>query len=38
MGVTAVSLAHIGPESTRLVLMLAASAAAGALWAAIPAL
>lgn len=38
IGATAVSLAHVGPDSMRLVLMLLASAAAGALWAAIPAL
>jgi ABC-type uncharacterized transport system permease subunit len=38
IGATAVSLAHIGPDSTRLALMFLASAAAGAFWAAIPAL
>jgi simple sugar transport system permease protein len=37
IGATAVSLGHIGPDSTRLLLMFLASAAAGALWAAIPA-
>jgi ABC-type uncharacterized transport system permease subunit len=38
IGATAVSLAHIGPSPMRLALMFLASAAAGAFWAAIPAL
>lgn len=36
IGATAISIAHIGPDSTRLLLMFVAASLGGAFWAAIP--